>query len=87
MPGLCYYVKPSFDMIERAGIRADVLRDLCLSAEKKVARIFGGAGQKSDLAIALVQSTFLRKLFAPITVPLKLYLSYYIVSNFLPMSF
>jgi len=84
IPGLCYYAKPSFDMIERAGFRADVVRGLCLAAEQKVARIFGGDGEKSDLVIALVQSTILRKFLTPITAPLKLYLSYHIVCNVLP---
>lgn len=69
-------------MMERAGFRSDALRQLWLHAEEKVVKIFGETGDqlKSDLVVALVQSTLVRKILSPITLPLKLFLTYSIVS-------
>mmetsp|Transcript_56390 Transcript_56390/g.138422 ORF Transcript_56390/g.138422 Transcript_56390/m.138422 type:complete len:164 (+) Transcript_56390:16-507(+) len=84
--GACYVLKPSVRLdalLEHFGVKgatSKALSELAEAAECKVKRLFGTGEDFAGLAKALAESMLIRSVAAPVTVPLKLWATYAILS-------
>jgi len=82
----CYIWNPSVRLagvLERAGLQgstSEALAELGNAASRKVARIFGESGDTVRLTKSLAESMLIRAMLTPVTIPLKLLLTYSLVA-------